>query len=337
MMSISTTRDVVVLLQHLDALPAVLGVQHGQPVLLQHAGEREDVADVVVDDQHLLAAEPDARGAGVGRRRTGPPPTRRPAGRCAAAGSRRPPRRRAARRRRRRRQTAATRRGRASPPGRAVRARTRLGRRRSWAVPAAGSPGRQFARAERQVEGERASPGPARSRAWISPPSSRAISRLMDRPRPVPPYLRLVVPSACLNASKITRILLGRDADAGVGHRERDQRRRRRAASRLQQLLPDRLGTSGRPAGSPAPPRPLSVNFTALDSRLRSTCSSRCSSVCSVAGSSGETRTREVQALLRGQRPEGGLHVVDQLDQRDTGRARRPSCPPRPSTGPGCR
>ena len=30
----------------------------------------------------------------------------------------------------------------------------------------------------------------------------------MDRPRPVPPYLRLVVPSACLNASKITRILL---------------------------------------------------------------------------------------------------------------------------------
>src|SRR6185312_11804395 len=27
----------------------------------------------------------------------------------------------------------------------------------------------------------------------ISPPSKRAISRLIDRPRPVPPYLRLVV------------------------------------------------------------------------------------------------------------------------------------------------
>jgi hypothetical protein len=31
----------------------------------------------------------------------------------------------------------------------------------------------------------------------ISPPSSRVIWRLIDRPRPVPPYLRLVVPSPC--------------------------------------------------------------------------------------------------------------------------------------------
>ena len=39
----------------------------------------------------------------------------------------------------------------------------------------------------------------------ISPPSSRAISRLIDSPRPVPPYFRLVVPSACWNASKMMR------------------------------------------------------------------------------------------------------------------------------------
>ncbi len=32
--------------------------------------------------------------------------------------------------------------------------------------------------------------------------------REMDSPRPVPPYFLLVVPSACLKASKITRILL---------------------------------------------------------------------------------------------------------------------------------
>lgn len=38
---------------------------------------------------------------------------------------------------------------------------------------------------------------------------------------------------------------------------------------------------------------PLSVNFTAFDSRLRSTWSSRCSSVCRVTGSSGETRTEK--------------------------------------------
>ncbi len=53
-------------------------------------------------------------------------------------------------------------------------------------------------------------------------------------------------------------------------------------------------------SGTPAPAgrmtsstAPESVNFTAFDSRLRSTCNSRCSSVCSVAGSSGETRTEK--------------------------------------------
>lgn len=35
------------------------------------------------------------------------------------------------------------------------------------------------------------------------------MSRLRDRPRPVPLYLRLVDPSACLNASKITAAALG--------------------------------------------------------------------------------------------------------------------------------
>ena len=38
----------------------------------------------------------------------------------------------------------------------------------------------------------------------ISPPSRRAISRLIERPRPVPPCLRgSWPPSACWNASKI--------------------------------------------------------------------------------------------------------------------------------------
>ena len=50
-------------------------------------------------------------------------------------------------------------------------------------------------------------PLPTAERTWISPPSRLAISRLIDRPRPVPPYLRLVVPSACWNASKISRCL----------------------------------------------------------------------------------------------------------------------------------
>ena len=38
----------------------------------------------------------------------------------------------------------------------------------------------------------------------------------------MPPYLRLVLPSACWNASKMICCFSERDADAGVGHRERD-------------------------------------------------------------------------------------------------------------------
>ena len=46
----------------------VVGVEHGEPVQLQRAGEREDVAHVVVDDQHGGARE---RGRGRGRAQRG--------------------------------------------------------------------------------------------------------------------------------------------------------------------------------------------------------------------------------------------------------------------------
>jgi hypothetical protein len=52
-------------------------------------------------------------------------------------------------------------------------------------------------------------PSPGALATRISPPRSRAISRLIDSPSPVPPYLRLVVPSACWNASKMMRCLSG--------------------------------------------------------------------------------------------------------------------------------
>ena len=41
----------------------------------------------------------------------------------------------------------------------------------------------------------------------------------MARPSPVPPYRRVVEPSAWVNASKIERLLVGGDADAGVADR----------------------------------------------------------------------------------------------------------------------
>jgi hypothetical protein len=52
-------------------------------------------------------------------------------------------------------------------------------------------------------------PSPSVLSTWISPPSRRAISRLIDRPRPVPPKRRLIEPSACWNASKMRRTLSG--------------------------------------------------------------------------------------------------------------------------------
>ena len=58
----------------------------------------------------------------------------------------------------------------------------------------------------RQVQRERAARPDDRS-TRRSPPSRPAISREIARPRPVPPYLRLVEPSACWNASKISRCL----------------------------------------------------------------------------------------------------------------------------------
>ena len=49
--------DVRVRAERLDPVPAVLGEDDLHAVRLEHGGEREDVAHVVVDDQHLLALE----------------------------------------------------------------------------------------------------------------------------------------------------------------------------------------------------------------------------------------------------------------------------------------
>ena len=99
----------------------------------------------------------------------------------------------------------------------------------------------------RQVEREGAAFARRAEITRISPPSNRAISRLIERPRPVPPYLRLVVPSACWKGFEDDPLLLSGDADAGIAYREGDhfagpvqrfemigfiRRRRRDAAAR---------------------------------------------------------------------------------------------------------
>src|ERR1051325_5355527 len=87
-------------------------------------------------------------------------------------------------------------------------------------------------------------PGPAS----CAPPSSCAISREIESPRPVPPYFRLVVPSACWNASKMSRCL---SRDAGVLVHERCARglatgtRELCAAQQLRDLAGDRESEAG--------------------------------------------------------------------------------------------
>ena len=72
-------------------------------------------------------------------------------------------------------------------------------------------------------------PSPGRLSTETVPPISSQKRDTIARPRPVPPYLRVVVTSACVNGSKIFSRLLRRHADAGVGDGELDARRRRRA------------------------------------------------------------------------------------------------------------
>ena len=62
-------------------------------------------------------------------------------------------------------------------------------------------------------------PRPGSLSTVIVPPIRATSRAAMVRPRPVPPYFRVVEVSSCSKARKIL-LLVGRDADAGVAHRE---------------------------------------------------------------------------------------------------------------------
>ncbi len=94
----------------------------------------------------------------------------------------------------------------------------------------------------------------------------------------MPPYLRLVVPSACWNAPKIDSswcsampmpVSLTRNMIAGPCSRTAGG------------------SWSGSASSMHSSTPPVSVNFTALDTRLRSTCCRRVSSVTRSAGVPG--------------------------------------------------
>ena len=121
-----------------------------------------------------------------------------------------------------------------------------------------------------------------------TPPRNRASSLDMESPRPVPPNLRLVVPSACLKASKTISSL-----SAGIPM-PLSLTRKKRISSRLASANSGgKAPTAGRPTVKST--APCSVNLKELESRFFNTWSNRASSVKITAGaSSSRTRAKPI-------------------------------------------
>ena len=155
-------------------------------------------------------------------------------------------------------------------------------------------------------------PSPSVDSTRISPPSRRAISRLIERPSPVPPKRRLVVPSACWNASKISRSL-----SAGIPIPVSTTENATTSSAW------ERISPAKRSSGSASPARsvtvPCSVNLNAFESRFRSTCWSRCGSVSIVAGALWGDVELEGEPLLLGDRRERPLERGELGRDRDVG------------------
>ena len=164
------------------------------------------------------------------------------------------------------------------------------------------------------------SPAPA-ARRGSRRRAGAAISRLMDRPRPVPPYLRLVVPSACWNASKMTRSfsaampmpvsMTEKAITSSPCRGSSGELVGRRAGSTRSSTRPV-LGELDRVGEQVAQDllQPVLVGVAALRARRRR-----------------DRRRSKPRPFSRGERPEGRLDVVDELGQRDLARGARPSCP----------
>ena len=107
----------------------------------------------------------------------------------------------------------------------------------------------------------------------MSPPRRRASSREIDRPSPVPPKRRLVLPSAWRKASKITSC-----CDFGMPMPVSCTAKATRPAS------PASAPSAAATGIARSVTWPRSVNFSALAIRFFSTCCRRSPSVCRRAG-----------------------------------------------------
>ena len=163
---------------------------------------------------------------------------------------------------------------------------------------------------------------PSVLRTPISPPISVTSRLEIARPRPVPPYLRVVEPSACVKAWN-SRVCAAGGMPMPVSC---TSKRSRTSSGRL---LAER--------GAHRPPRRRSVNLIALPTRLVSTWRSR--------PGSPRRRRRHVVLDQRGQLDAlGGRLFGEQVERcsRPPGAGRSRSsrsaaCPPRSSRSRGCR
>ena len=159
---------------------------------------------------------------------------------------------------------------------------------------------------ERQVERERAARRRACSDERISPPSRSASSRLIARPRPGAAVLAAGARVGLLERLEDQPLLLRRDADAGVGDRERD-RRLAGARTGWSAVQPD--VTCRRVIAT----LPCAVNLNAFDRRFLRICCSRFGSVTSARGSAESISTLNAEALRLGDLVERPVHVSRRL------------------------
>ena len=69
------------------------------------------------------------------------------------------------------------------------------------------------------IEIVKVEPLPTSDSTVMRPPCSSTMRREIERPSPVPPFLRVLVLSTCWNSSKILRLIGRRDAGAGIDDR----------------------------------------------------------------------------------------------------------------------
>ena len=176
-------------------------------------------------------------------------------------------------------------------------------------------------RVDREVEG-RALARARRSRPTCVPPISSASRLLIARPRPVPPYLRVVEASACAERLEQAPHAFGREADAGVAHRERQ------------------LGARRLPCGvavTVSTTSPCSVNLTALASRLSRIWRSRVTSPSIAARHLALEQVGGVEVLLGRARASPGRAPTRRTRAGRTDAPRCPCARPRSSRSRGCR